>query len=206
MTGPIADYDKAIELDPQYARAYNNRGIAYCRKGDYDQAIVDYDKAIKLAPQYATAYNNRGIAYVDKGNYDQAIANLNEAIRVGSDHATTYLNRGGIYHAIGDSTGDYTKAIEDYDNAVRLCPNYRTDFIDGKFLLVYGKETIEKAIELLDSMINNPPESADDFYYIGVRELFWNENLCAKRAFQIALKLGHDDTAKIKQHLENLKK
>ena len=30
---PIADFNKAIEIDPKYARAYNNRGIAYDNKG-----------------------------------------------------------------------------------------------------------------------------------------------------------------------------
>ena len=192
----IADYDNAIKFDPKYASerdleyaaiAYNNRGVVYSRKGDYDRAIADYDNAIKLDRKYAIAYNNRGIAYDEKGDYHQAIENLTEAIRVEDDHAATYLNRGGIYHAIGDSTGDYTKAIEDYDNAVRLCPNYRTDFIDGKFLLVYGKEAIEKAIELLDSMINNPPKSADDFYYIGVRDLFLEREPLRQEGFPDSL-------------------
>jgi tetratricopeptide (TPR) repeat protein len=42
----IADYDKAIALDPSFALAYSNRGLAYAKKGDVDRAIADYDKAI----------------------------------------------------------------------------------------------------------------------------------------------------------------
>ncbi|MGH6907325.1 MAG: tetratricopeptide repeat protein [Aestuariivirga sp.] len=49
----IADYDKAIALNPEYAEAYNNRGNAYYRKGKYDRAIADYDKAIALNPEDA---------------------------------------------------------------------------------------------------------------------------------------------------------
>lgn len=48
----IADYDKAIELDPKYVFAYNNRGIAYYSQGDYQRAIADYDKAIELDQMY----------------------------------------------------------------------------------------------------------------------------------------------------------
>ena len=57
----IADYDKALELDPKDATAYNNRGFTYDKKGDYDKAIADYNKALELDPKDATAYNNRGI-------------------------------------------------------------------------------------------------------------------------------------------------
>ncbi len=42
----IADYDKAIALNPKYADFYNNRGIAYNKKNEYDSAIADFDKAI----------------------------------------------------------------------------------------------------------------------------------------------------------------
>ena len=44
----IADYDKAIELNPKLAPAYNDRGNVYSAKGDYDRAIADFDKAIEL--------------------------------------------------------------------------------------------------------------------------------------------------------------
>jgi len=46
----IANFDKAIEINPRYAEAYNNRGIAYTKKGQYDKAISDYNKAIELDP------------------------------------------------------------------------------------------------------------------------------------------------------------
>ena len=59
----IADFDKAIALNPDYAAAYYNRGTAYGMKGDYDRAIADFGRAIKLNPKDADAYNNRGLAY-----------------------------------------------------------------------------------------------------------------------------------------------
>ena len=59
----IADYNMAIELKPDYAQAYVNRGNAYRDKGVIDRAIADYSKAIELKPDYAQAYYNRGGAY-----------------------------------------------------------------------------------------------------------------------------------------------
>ena len=55
----IEDYDKAIELDPNDAEAYNNRGNSYSDLGQYQRAIEDYDKAIELDPDYAEARIHR---------------------------------------------------------------------------------------------------------------------------------------------------
>ena len=68
----IADFTKAIELDPNDAMAYNSRGGAYGNKGDYDRAVADCSKAIELKPNYSEAYDSRGLAHKGKGNYDQA--------------------------------------------------------------------------------------------------------------------------------------
>ena len=81
----IAEYSKAINLDPNYAKAYNNRGSAYSYLGDLRHAIVDYDKAIALDPEKPQPYANRGLAYSALGDPDQAIADLQRALSLASD-------------------------------------------------------------------------------------------------------------------------
>ncbi len=44
MTVAIQDYNKAIELDPNYVNAYISRGLAYSNQEEYDRAIQDYNK------------------------------------------------------------------------------------------------------------------------------------------------------------------
>ena len=61
-----------IESNPNLAQAYNNRGIAYAEKEDYDDAIRDFNKAIELDPNLATAMANMGLAYAQKGDKDNA--------------------------------------------------------------------------------------------------------------------------------------
>ncbi len=51
--GAIADYNRAIELNPKYAGACNNRGLAKQAKGDLDGAIADYNRALELAAKLA---------------------------------------------------------------------------------------------------------------------------------------------------------
>ena len=115
----IVCYSKAIELDPDYAMAYNNRGWAYDEKGEYDRAIRDYNKAIELKPDYAMAYNNRGLAYEKKGEYDRAIRDFDQAIELDNDKLATmyaYNNRGIAYYY----KGEYERAKEDYRKACEL--------------------------------------------------------------------------------------
>ncbi|MFS8117542.1 MAG: tetratricopeptide repeat protein [Microcoleus sp.] len=60
MTGAIADYTEAIRLNPNYAKAYNKRGIIHGRNlQDYPAAKADFDRAIAINPNYGDAYYNR---------------------------------------------------------------------------------------------------------------------------------------------------
>ena len=61
FSGAIANYTKAIKIDPNYADAYINRGLAKDNLEDYYGAIADYNKAIELDPNDAVAYYNRGV-------------------------------------------------------------------------------------------------------------------------------------------------
>src|SRR5262249_37692238 len=82
-----AVYSKAIELRPDDADTYYNRGVACYYKGDHDRAIADFSKAIELKPDYAGAYYNRGVVYNDKGNTDRAIDDFNKAIELSPNYA-----------------------------------------------------------------------------------------------------------------------
>ena len=104
-TALLADYDAAVRLDPKYAFAYNNRGLARQAKGDLDGAIADYDAAVRLDPKYTFAYYNRGIARYDRKDYDGALADYDAAVRLDPKYAAAYYNRGLARKAKGDLNG-----------------------------------------------------------------------------------------------------
>jgi tetratricopeptide (TPR) repeat protein len=76
MEKAVADYTSAIELDPQYAKAYNNRGNARASLGDEERALQDYDTALELDDSLVLAYFNRGLIHYRLGEYEDAIADL----------------------------------------------------------------------------------------------------------------------------------
>ena len=76
-------YKEAIKLNPNFAEAYNNLGLAYVyNKEDYAKAIECYKQAIKLNPDYALAYHMLGIVYQRQGNTEKAIESIKEAAKL----------------------------------------------------------------------------------------------------------------------------
>jgi len=73
LAGAIADYTNAIEINPQDADAYNNRGNVRKRQGDLVGAVKDFDAAIAAEPESPSAYVNRGVVKKVRGDIDDAI-------------------------------------------------------------------------------------------------------------------------------------
>ena len=114
----IEAFNKAIELNPKDAVAYNNRGAAYGQTGNYKQQIEDSSKALQLNPKDAVAFNNRGVAYGELGNYEQEIEDCTKAIELNPKLAVAYYHRGIAYHKLGNRK----QAIKDKSKAYALNP------------------------------------------------------------------------------------
>ena len=69
LDGALADENKAVEIDPNIAEAYYNRGFIKRAKGDLDGALADETKAIELNPSFAQAHYNRGLVRHDKQGF-----------------------------------------------------------------------------------------------------------------------------------------
>jgi Flp pilus assembly protein TadD len=89
--------DEAIQIKPDLARAYNNRGNAYSDLGQYQRAIEDYNEAIRLKPDSPDAYSNRGLNYEKLGRHDFAMEDYNKALQLRPDFGNALLNRGNGY-------------------------------------------------------------------------------------------------------------
>jgi len=150
----IAAYTKAIEINPQYAEAYKNRGIVYSDLKDYDKAMADNNKAIEINPQYAEAYNNRGVVYRILKDYDKAIKDYNKAIEINPQLFPAYNNRGVVYRILKD----YDKAIKDYNKAIEINPQY-DDAYNGRGYVYYNLKEYDKAIKDFNKLIEINPQN-----------------------------------------------
>ena len=113
-------YSEAIELDPNFAEAYSNRGYAKYLLGEEENALQDYDKAIELNPNLSEAYNNRGNAKESLGDENGALEDFDKAIELNPDYANAYNNRGVVKRELGDTA----EAMIDFNKAIRLRGNF----------------------------------------------------------------------------------
>jgi RNA polymerase sigma factor (sigma-70 family) len=132
----LADYTKAIELDPNMADAYMERGDLYTMNlpkelGGEEKAVADFTRCLEIKPNDASARWNRANGYVSLGKFNEAIADWTTYIEGDTDFslqvegktkslASAYFWRGHTYQ---NYLHDPTKAIADYTTALQLNPN-----------------------------------------------------------------------------------
>ncbi|MCY3743721.1 MAG: tetratricopeptide repeat protein [Candidatus Poribacteria bacterium] len=126
----ITEFNRAIQLNPAYARAYFKRGFAKSKIGDSAGAIDDYTHAIKFNPKYTAAYYNRANGKRDYALYEAAIKDYTVAIGLTPKYDKGYHNRGRVKYLRGKSEADkgnraeavlhYRAAIDDYTEAINL--------------------------------------------------------------------------------------
>lgn len=133
LPGAIVAYTRAIELDPEFADAYNNRGAAYLSLKDIAAAVRDFTRSIELAPS-ANAHNNRGSIYFSQQKYEEAIADFSASLKL-KPAADVYANRGVAYQ----NTNRDALALTEYERAIELEPKSgRAYLLRGIILLKKG--------------------------------------------------------------------
>ena len=121
--GAIVDYNKAIELDPEFIDAYYNRGCSKHKLQDYIGAIEDLTKVIELDSAVNIAYYGRGLSKYLLHEYTEAIADFNKAIDLNPYEKKAYYFRGLSKQKLLDNRG----AITDYNQTIEL----DSDFINA---------------------------------------------------------------------------
>ena len=138
----VEDFTESLELNPDCAQAYYNRGLALVELGKSQRAIADFNKAIEMNSEYAEAYTNRGYALIAQKDYKGAIADFNKALQLNPQDSQAYNNRGLALIELGDAQG----AIAAFDQALKLNPHYAKAF-NNRGLLRFQLRDFQGAIK-----------------------------------------------------------
>jgi tetratricopeptide (TPR) repeat protein len=118
----IKDLTEAIRLNPDDAFSYVSRGIAYSMKNQYEAAIKDLNEAIRLYNIkffYSQNVDNIGVLQIKEEEINTLLKERKDKL-TDTNHAWAYANRGQIYWQLGQTN----QAIQDFENAISLNPDY----------------------------------------------------------------------------------
>lgn len=129
MEKAIAEYQRAIDLDPGTAANYYNMGLAW-KSIDPEKAIGYYQKAIELDPEDMDNRDNLTLLYINLGRYEEALRTSEEAGRVAPRSPYPLSNRGLVY----SHQGRFEEALPYYDQALALGSTDAQLFSDRGFV------------------------------------------------------------------------
>jgi Flp pilus assembly protein TadD len=115
----VIQYQKALEIKPDFADPHYNLGLIQQRRGRLEEAIADYQQALEIKPDFANAHNNLGVALQRRGRTAEAIAHLQTAVEIQPALADAHNNLG---LALAD-VGRLTDAIAHYHKALQINPD-----------------------------------------------------------------------------------
>ena len=121
----LARANEAVELIPEYPRAFSVIGLANFHLRNFDESEKAYKRSIELDPEDPTVWENLGTLYDAMGRENDAISAFTRSIEIDSTRATVYYRKGNVYSS---RLNDYLKAIPEFQKAVELNPNYHLAF------------------------------------------------------------------------------
>ncbi len=153
----IAAYNQALQIQPDLADTWNNRGVVLTRMQRYPEAIASYEQATTLRPNYPDAWNNRGVVLLELQKYQEAIGCYEQAIQAKPDYADAWNNRGVAFSKMQE----YEQAVISYNQALKIKNDY-TDAWNNRGVALSKLEKYEAAIDSYDNAAKIRP----DFYRI----------------------------------------
>jgi tetratricopeptide (TPR) repeat protein len=98
----IIDFNKSIEIDPDYYEPYYWLGVIYYNQQNYNDALKFLDLSISKNSNNVNSYIWKGLCYMNMNEFHKAIEQYSKAIEIDPNNITAYINRFNAYRLIGD--------------------------------------------------------------------------------------------------------
>ncbi len=181
--------DRSLGILPDNPIAYNNRGLVFLKKKEFQEALANFDKALKLKPDYVDVYNNRGITLQSLGRLDEAIASYKKATELKPDFADTYVNIGKALFNLER----HSEAIACYDKALELDPA-SCDAFNNRGGALHKLGRFNEAVESYDQALKIRPDYATAHNNRGIALQNLHRFEDALKCFTSALAINPDNT------------
>jgi tetratricopeptide (TPR) repeat protein len=176
LAGALADYTRALELNPRNAEACSERGELEATQGNEAGALADCDRAIEIDPGRVAAYSRRGAVREIKGDFSNAVSDYDKVIELKPDDSDyERLYRQTLLWRLGPTP-------ESGANTVAGCKGRWTKTV-GQFLIgTLDEKSLLKAAKKSDAEPVSG-QKCEAYYYIGMRHLSSGDKAGAREAF-----------------------
>ena len=149
----LKNYQKAVEIDKNFAFAWDNIGLCNRYLENYEDAIVAYEKSIKINPKGLMPLQNLAIVYSYKKDYENAILTYERLAKIDDKNPEVFYGIGIVCYQY---TKEYEKALNNmciaYNLYVELKSAYRSDAekVIGLIFTEFKKENkVDRFYEIL---------------------------------------------------------
>ena len=173
LDAAMADFDRAIAINPNEAKAWLDKGVVLAARSENDSAFVCFDRALKIQPTLYLAWSDRGAIRVKRGDPRGGVADFSRSIAINPRYREAYANRALAYAMLND----YEQSIEDSRRAIDLDPNHRDNYRQlgaiGMAQRNLGRN--EDAVASLDRAIEVAPPAGPDLgaFYLTRSQARW---------------------------------
>ena len=150
----IKFYSEAIEKTPNFADAYNNRGIVKLAQNNLDAAIVDFEKAVSIDNEFILAKYNLGEAYSNTQELDKSLSLLKQIESKYKDSSFYFVTLSNIFI----KKSNYSEANTCLLNALRLNKNNDKAYTNLGFIQYSEKKYSEAKANFEHAIILNPKQ------------------------------------------------
>lgn len=165
----LANYDRAIALDPRQLCANVGRAALFSGLQLWDEALADYDALINAATPSDWAYRARAVGWRGQSQYDPALRDLDAAAALDPTDAANFYWRGMVYLTLSDPTN----ALAQFDQAVRLQPT-SADYRAWRAAAYRQLGRADEALTDLIEAVRLAPRRAS--HYSAVGDFYFDQN------------------------------
>jgi tetratricopeptide (TPR) repeat protein len=145
FVGAEREFKRAIELNPQYARAHHTYGLLLTRLGRHDESFAQFRRALEIEPLSLLINKNYGESLFYARQYEESVAQFKKTLELDANFAPAHDALGFAYHVMGryaesvELFAKYEEFRDQHQNAVLMRESFAKDGWQGFLRMMSGE-------------------------------------------------------------------
>ena len=181
----IINYKKALNINPNYAKAHFNLAGTFQDLERLNDAVKSYECALQIEPNYAEAHNNLGNVFKDLNQIEDAVNCYRRAVSILPNYIEAYYSLGITYQDLGE----LDNAVENFKVVLNLRPNF-AEMHNNLGVVLQQLSQYESAVNHFKKALKIKPDFIEALKNLGNVFTDLNQNDAAVEVYQKAISVN----------------